>query len=59
MLNGLDRDRSASELLCPDCGEPVWDLPQGHKLAKCWNVAGHSSGTTLAFDTMTDDEESE
>lgn len=37
---------------CPECGRQVWDLPRGHKLAKCWNVDGHASGTTLAFDTM-------
>lgn len=39
-----------STLKCPECGEPVWDLPKGHKLAKCWNYGGHKSGHSLAFD---------
>lgn len=41
-----------SGLTCPECGEPVWDGPRGHKLAKCWNAEGHADGGTLAFDTM-------
>lgn len=44
-------------LTCPECGEDVWDLPYGHKLAKCWNTEGHADGGTLAFDTMSDDED--
>ena len=43
-----------AELKCPECGEEVWDGPEGYKLAKCWNSEGHASGGTLAFDTMTD-----
>lgn len=43
-LAKLDR-----EIKCPRCSEPVWDMPHGHKLAKCW-------GCGLAFDTMDDDE---
>jgi len=39
-------------LVCPVCREAVWDGPQGHKLAKCWNSEGHPSGMPLAFDTM-------
>lgn len=39
-------------LRCPECGEEVWDGPQGSKLAKCWNAEGHADGRTLAFDTM-------
>lgn len=46
-------------LTCPECGEDVWDLPYGHKLAKCWNTEGHADGGTLAFDTMSDEEERE
>jgi hypothetical protein len=46
-----------SDLVCPECGEPVWDSPFGYKLAKCWNAEGHSNGGTLAFDTMEDEEE--
>lgn len=41
-------------LLCPQCGEPIWDLPFGSKLAKCWNTEEHD-GNTLAFDTMEDE----
>ena len=37
-------------LVCPQCGEPIWDMPYASKLAKCW-------GCGLAFDTMSDDEE--
>ena len=48
----------ASSLRCPECGADVWDGPAGSKLAKCWNVSGHASGGTLAFDTMADDDES-
>ena len=44
-------------LLCPECEEEVWDLPYGHKLAKCWNAEGHANGGTLAFDTLTDEED--
>jgi hypothetical protein len=40
---------------CPECGEPVWDGPYGHKLAKCWNSEGHESGAPLVFDTMEDE----
>lgn len=25
---------------CPECKEEIWDLPHGHKLAKCWNAEG-------------------
>lgn len=35
---------------CPECGEVVWDVANGSKLAKCWNAEGHASGGTLAFD---------
>jgi hypothetical protein len=42
-------------LTCPECGEAVWDLPRGSKLAKCWNSEAHESGGPLAFDTMPDD----
>jgi len=45
------------QLRCPECGEAVWDGPEGHKLAKCWNSEGHPSGMPLAFDTMDDDGE--
>jgi hypothetical protein len=38
-------------LTCPECGEAVWDLPRGSKLAKCWNSEAHESGGPLAFDT--------
>lgn len=41
-------------LVCPECGEPVWDLPEANKLAKCWNSAGHASGAPLAFDLSDD-----
>ena len=41
-------------LICPACGEEVWDGPVGHKLAKCWNYHP-STGGTLAFDTMEDE----
>jgi hypothetical protein len=37
------------------CDKPVWDMPRGHKLAKCWNSSGHEHGAPLAFDTMTCD----
>jgi hypothetical protein len=43
---------ATTTLHCPECNEPIWDTPQGHKLAKCWNTDGHVSGSTLAFDTM-------
>lgn len=45
-------------LKCPECGEVVWDLPHGSKLAKCWAVHP-STGGTLAFDTMSDDDDDE
>lgn len=45
-------DDKSDELTCPECGEIVWDLPQGSKLAKCWNSENHANGGTLAFDTM-------
>ena len=47
-----------NRLKCPECGEPIWDLPTASKLAKCWNSEGHASGMTLAFDSdePTDDE---
>lgn len=46
------------ELHCPECGEPIWDLPFASKLAKCWNDHPNINGTgTLAFDTMGDDDE--
>jgi len=35
-------------LTCPNCGEPIWDRPFGHNLAKCW-------GCGVAFDTMSDE----
>ncbi len=44
------------ELICPACGEPVWDGPMGHKLAKCWNSEGHTNGLTLAFDTFSNED---
>jgi hypothetical protein len=44
-------------LYCPECGEPVWDMPKGYKLARCWNGAGHASGSNLAFSTMDDEYE--
>lgn len=47
---------TADSLTCPECGEPVWDGPEGHKLAKCWNTSGHADGGTLAFDTMPDED---
>lgn len=46
-----------AELTCPECGEIVWDGPQGSKLAKCWNAEQHESGRPLAFDTMDDEDE--
>jgi hypothetical protein len=46
-------------LRCPHCKEPIWDVPRGHKLAKCWNSEGHEHGAPLAFDTMPDDDEEE
>ncbi len=50
--------RAARDVLtCPDCGEPIWDLPHGHKLAKCWNAEGHDGGGPLAFDTMTEEDD--
>lgn len=49
-----DPDAGRIALLCPECGEEVWDLPFASKLAKCWNAEGHSDGGTLAFDTMED-----
>lgn len=56
--SGTDPDADRDEpLLCPECGEPIWDGPSGSTLAKCWNTEGHASGRTLAFDTMSDDEE--
>lgn len=36
--------------VCPGCGSPIWDNPEGHKLAKCWDC-------NLAFDTMFDTDE--
>ncbi len=44
-----------AHVACPACGEPVWDVAYGYKLAKCWNTAGHEDGGTLAFDTMDED----
>jgi hypothetical protein len=44
-------------LVCPECGEEIWDMPSGSKLAKCWNAEGHEHGGTLAFDTIADDDE--
>lgn len=41
-------------LVCPECGGPIWDLPEANKLAKCWNSAGHASGAPLAFDPSDD-----
>lgn len=55
----MTSEEERAVLACPECGEDVWDGPVGHKLAKCWNTQGHESGGTLAFDTMTDDEEDE
>jgi hypothetical protein len=49
-----DEARLVNPLTCPECGESVWDLPKGSKLAKCWNAEGHASGGTLAFDSMSD-----
>lgn len=54
----LKAGRKAS-LNCPECKEEIWDLPRGHKLAKCWNAEGHQSGAPFAFDTMGDDDDSE
>lgn len=51
----MDREdtvKLAGTLTCPECGEPIWDLPTGSKFAKCWNAREHESGGTLAFDTM-------
>lgn len=48
---------TATTLTCPECGDDVWDLPHGHKLAKCWNTEGHADGGTLAFDTMSDEDD--
>lgn len=48
-----------ASLNCPECKEEIWDLPRGHKLAKCWNAEGHQSGAPFAFDTMGDDDDSE
>lgn len=39
-------------VVCPECGQPVWDRAFASKLAKCWNTEGHKDGGTLAFDTM-------
>jgi predicted RNA-binding Zn-ribbon protein involved in translation (DUF1610 family) len=58
-MTACERIRQAREreaLHCPECGEEVWDLPRGHKLAKCWNSEGHADGGTLAFDTMDDED---
>lgn len=44
-------------LKCPECGEDIWDVPSGSKLAKCWNGDAHADGRPLAFDTMTDDDD--
>lgn len=46
-------------LKCPECGEPIWDLPTGNKLAKCWNYEGHPDGNSLAFDTTDEDDQPE
>lgn len=54
--NGLVLGHVPVKVLCPECGEDVWDLPSGSKLAKCWNTEGHVNGGTLAFDTMSDGE---
>lgn len=54
---GCEHDgRERVALKCPECGEEVWDVPNGSKLAKCWNTEGHADGGTLAFDTMDEDE---
>ena len=50
---------TTKELICPECGEPVWDGPEGHKLPKCWNTEGHASGGTLAFTTLPEEEDEE
>jgi hypothetical protein len=50
----IERVEPDAPLTCPECGEPVWDGPKGHKLAKCWNTEGHADGGTLAFDTVAD-----
>lgn len=62
LLRQIDADADAPSgipgstgLVCPECGEPIWDRPSGSKLAKCWNTAGHTGGGTLAFDTMGDE----
>jgi hypothetical protein len=55
----MDTTETAT-LCCPECGEEIWDLPYGSKLAKCWNAHEGVGGTgTLAFDTMSDDESGE
>jgi len=51
----LMEDTTAT-LTCPSCGEPIWDGPRGSKLAKCWNFHPETGGT-LAFDTMSDEDE--
>ena len=60
-MGGMDSSRNllteregadVPTITCPECNEAIWDLPHGHKLAKCWNTEGHADGGTLAFDTM-------
>lgn len=58
LADKLTNEGKAS-LNCPECKEEIWDLPHGHKLAKCWNAEGHQSGAPFAFDTMGDDDDSE
>lgn len=41
-------------LQCPECHGDIWDVPHGHKLAKCWNSEAHESGAPIAFDTLPD-----
>ena len=55
----FQKESAKMKLTCPECGEEVWDGPKGSKLAKCWNSEGHSSGLTLAFDTMEEEEDEE
>lgn len=43
-------------MVCPECREPIWDVPRGHKLARCWNAEGHAHGSDLAFDTVDRDD---
>ncbi len=45
----MEKENATPILRCPECNSEVWDMPHGHKLAKCWECG-------IAFDTMTDDE---